>query len=98
MAGRRRALRADGGFFLSGFVGGLFGGGSSNNNTAQIAQQQALAQQQADDQRVSLARQQQTLENTQAQQDLQLGKGVRVPVGRRLLLAATGEQGLSKTL
>lgn len=74
------------------FVTSLFGGGGGNS--ALLAQQQ----QAATNQKVDLARQQQTLENQQAQQDVQLGRGVKQPVGRRLLLAATGDAGLAKTL
>lgn len=50
------------------------------------------------DQQIALDRQRQETQNQQATEDQNLGKVARAPRGRRLLLAATGEQGVSSNL
>jgi hypothetical protein len=58
---------------------------------------QAAAQARSD-QQIQLARQQQDTQAQAAADDQNLGKIARAPKGRRLLLAATGEQGVSTNL
>lgn len=60
--------------------------------------QEAEAARQRQDQQITLDRQRQELQNQQATEDANLGKAARAPRGRRLLLAATGEQGVSNNL
>jgi hypothetical protein len=77
---------------MSQFVQGLqslFGGGSSADKMAK----RALVEQ-----RAALAKQREELQVKQARDQGELGRAYRAPRGRRLLLAATGEEGLSKTL
>jgi hypothetical protein len=81
------------GKFVEG-VQSLFGGGSDDVAKAQARQ----VAQQREQQQVDVSRQQQTLQNQEADQDVQTGKALRIPRGRRLLLASTGEGGLSSTL
>lgn len=50
------------------------------------------------DQSIQLDRQRQDAQNAEAAADDNLGKAARAPKGRRLLLAATGEQGVSSNL
>jgi hypothetical protein len=50
------------------------------------------------DQQIALSRSQQETQNAAATADDNLGKAGRAPKGRRLLLAATGEGGVSSTL
>lgn len=47
---------------------------------------------------VAIARQQQELQAQQAQRDSEIARARKAPKGRRLLLAATGETGISNTL
>jgi hypothetical protein len=60
--------------------------------------QDAAAAQQRENQQITLARQQQDAQAQAAVDDQTLGKVARAPKGRRLLLAATGEQGVSTNL
>lgn len=60
--------------------------------------QEADAAKARDDQRIALDRQKQEVQNQQATEDQNLGKVARAPRGRRLLMAATGEQGVSGNL
>jgi hypothetical protein len=82
------------GKFVEG-VKSLFGGGS-NDDLARAQQRQA--QQNREQQQVDIARQQQTLQNQQSDQDVQTGRALRIPRGRKLLLASTGEAGLPTKL
>ncbi|KIZ47388.1 MULTISPECIES: hypothetical protein [Rhodopseudomonas] len=58
----------------------------------------SAAKKQSEEQSLVLAKQAETLQNQDQEQQSQLAKVTRVPRGRRLLLAATGEQGVSSTL
>ena len=60
--------------------------------------QEAEIARQREAQQIALSRQQGELQNQEAETDLAAGKVAKVPRGRRLLLAATGEAGLPKTL
>lgn len=80
---------------MNDFVNGiksLFGGGQDTSNL------DAEAAKQREQQAIATERQKQDLQNAQGTTDQQLGRATRVPRGRRLLLAATGEAGVSKTL
>jgi hypothetical protein len=76
--------------FVSG-VKSLFSGPDTS------AQQQQIANAKQD-QSISLARQQQTEQQSAAQADQQAGLASRTPRGRRLLMASTGDDGVSATL
>jgi hypothetical protein len=79
---------------MSSFVNGvksLFTGPDTSAQDKQAAQAR-------DDQRVALARQQQSEQQQAAIADQQAGLAGRVPRGRRLLQAATGDSGVSSTL
>lgn len=79
---------------MSKFVEGiqsLFSGPDTKN-------QDAIAAKARQDQQIALDRQRQETQNQQATEDQNLGKVARAPRGRRLLLAATGEQGVSSNL
>jgi hypothetical protein len=79
---------------MSQFVNGiksLFTGPDTSAQDKQIAQQKEA-------QSISLSRQQQTEQNSDQEQSVQAGLASRQPRGRRLLLAATGEQGVNTTL
>lgn len=62
------------------------------------SQQEAAAKRQREQQGISLDAQQQALQNQDSIENAQVAKATRVPKGRRLLLAATGESGVSSTL
>jgi hypothetical protein len=70
--------------------------------TGEPAPDSALQQQQAREARereaLALSRQQQELQQQQAERDRDRAAIGRLPRGRRLLLAATGEQGVQRTL
>lgn len=69
----------------------LFSGPDTSAQQKQIAEQR-------DAQAVALTRQQQTEQTNDAEASRQAGLASRQPRGRRLLLAATGESGVSSTL
>lgn len=74
----------------------LFSGGADNSaQAAAIAGDNAKAREQ---QSIALDKQTQDLQVQGAEQDALAGRALRAPKGRRLLLAATGEQGVSSTL
>ena len=84
---------------VAGGIGALFTGkmpGGASDEDRQRAEQQL--QQQREGQILSLTRQQQQEQNEADRQEQQLGGARRVPRGRRLLLASTGEAGLSDKL
>lgn len=62
------------------------------------SKQEAAAAKAREDQQIALDRQKQEVQNQQATEDQNLGKVARAPRGRRLLMAATGEQGVSSNL
>lgn len=70
----------------------------SGPDTSAQEQQNAQAASAREAQNLALQKQQETLQNQDATQQEQLGRVTRAPRGRRLLLAATGEQGVSTTL
>ena len=72
-------------------IGSLFKGADTSAADRQIAQQR-------EDQQIALNKQTQDLQNQNSQQDKNLAGVIRQPKGRRLLLAATGERGVSSTL
>jgi hypothetical protein len=76
---------------------GLFGGGDGEEKRLLAEQAEKQAEQQ-DQQQINLQRQQQQQQAEAARVDEQAGRGTRIPRGRRLLLAATGETGLSNKL
>ncbi len=80
--------------FIKG-IGSLFGGKTSD--TSQIDAQNKLAADQREQQNLQLDRQTQELQQQQQQQQAQLNQLTRAPKGRRLLMAATGEQGVNKS-
>lgn len=69
----------------------LFTGPDTSKADAQAAQARQ-------DSLIAMDRQKQELQAQQATANEQLGKTTRAPKGRRLLLAATGEQGVSSSL
>lgn len=69
--------------------------GPDNSQAEAIARENAKAREQ---QVISLDKQTETLQQQGAEQDQLAGRALRAPKGRRLLLAATGEQGLSDKL
>jgi Sec-independent protein translocase protein TatA len=79
--------------FVSG-IKSLFSGPDTSAQEQQAAQEASAREAQS----ISLQKQQETLQNQDATQQSQLGRVARAPRGRRLLLAATGEQGVSTTL
>jgi hypothetical protein len=79
---------------MNAFVKGvqsLFSGPDTSAQEKQIAQAK-------EEQSIALARQQQNAQQEQARADLQAGLASRMPRGRRLLQAATGDQGVTSTL
>lgn len=74
--------------FISG-ISSLFGGESAATKEAAKAREA---------QSITLSKQTQDQQVAEAEQDQQLGRASRIPRGRRLLLAATGEQGVSAKL
>lgn len=78
------------GQFVQG-IKSLFTGPDTSAQDTEIAQSKQA-------QTVALARQQQTEQAAAAQKDQQLGLASRQPRGRRLLMAATGDAGVSDTL
>lgn len=74
-------------------IGTLFGLGGSETGSQerQIAEARRREQIAAD-------RQKSQLQQQEGEQDAQAGRAMRIPRGRRLLLAATGEAGLPSTL
>lgn len=78
------------GQFVKG-VQSLFSGPDTRGQEEEVARQRQ-------DQRIALDRQRQEVQNQQASEDANLGRAARAPRGRRLLLAATGEQGVSTRL
>lgn len=86
---------------MSGFVKGiktLINGPDTSAADSAAAQAQQQADQAKQEQQVQLSRQQQTLQDQQTEQAARMGKAARTPPGRRLLLAATGEQGVTDKL
>lgn len=78
------------GQFVEG-VKSLFTGPKTGNLDAEIAGRQ-------NEQRNLLNKQLETEQNRAGELDAAAGAARRLPRGRRLLLAATGEQGLNRTL
>jgi hypothetical protein len=84
---------------MSKFVDGiksLFSGDSSQNKANQDLLLQN--QQQQEQQAIALDKQTQDLQAKNDEEDQLAGRALRAPKGRRLLLAATGENGVSNTL
>lgn len=81
------------GNFVKG-IKALFTGPDTSANDALAAD----AAKQREQQSLQLDKQSQDLQNQQAAQDATSGRAVRQPRGRRLLLASTGEAGLSSSL
>lgn len=74
----------------------LFSGGSDNSaQAATIAADNAKSREQ---QGIALDKQTESLQAKSNEEDQLAGRALRAPKGRRLLLAATGEQGVSSTL
>lgn len=65
---------------------------------ADTSAQDAEVERQRQQQTVALDRQLQEEQTAEARTDTQLGAAGKLPRGRRLLLAATGDRGLSSTL
>lgn len=76
----------------------LFTGQPSADNSAQIAQQNQQIAQQREQQNLQVEAQKQNLQQQESQQSGAAAAAGRVPRGRRLLLAATGETGLPSKL
>ena len=79
---------------MNAFVEGvktLFSGPDTSAQDKQAAKER-------DSQRIALSRQQQTEQQAAALQDEQAGLAARMPRGRRLLQAATGDSGVATTL
>jgi hypothetical protein len=74
-------------------IGSLFGLGGSEGGS-----QEAELARQREQQRIELERQRGEAQRKEQETDLQAGRAMRIPRGRRLLLAATGEAGLPGTL
>lgn len=74
----------------------------TGEETDAVKRQRELSEKQADEaktqQTAALNRQQQQLQVEEAMRDEQAGAAGRLPRGRRLLLAATGERGVSNKL
>lgn len=79
---------------MSGFKQGI----STLFNGVDTSEQDAAASRARDNQRVGIEKQRQDQTAAAAGTEAELGKVSRIPRGRRLLLAATGEQGLPSTL
>jgi hypothetical protein len=79
---------------MAGFKQGI----STLFNGVDTSAQEAQATRAKETQRLTLERQRQDLQNSEAEGAVQTGKATRLPRGRRLLLAATGEEGLPGTL
>lgn len=69
--------------------------GPDNSQSDAIAAENAKSR---EAQAISLDKQTETLQAKDLEQDQLAGRALRAPKGRRLLLAATGEQGLSSKL
>ncbi|WP_398468540.1 hypothetical protein [Tardiphaga sp.] len=76
--------------FIDG-IGSLFSGPDTSAADAQ-------ARKSREEQQIALARSRQDVQGQEAETDQQLGRASRAPKGRRLLLAATGESGVSSSL
>jgi hypothetical protein len=74
----------------------------TGKETGAVRTQRELSEKQAAEarqqQEAALNHQQQQLQVEQAMRDEQVGAASRLPRGRRLLLAATGERGVQRTL
>lgn len=86
-------------------IGNLFDGGNSSAERAASAsasvnraEQDRQIAQQRDAQSIALNRQQQDAQQQDADLTQRVGRAGRLPRGRRLLLAATGETGVSNKL
>ena len=79
---------------MSGFVKGVQSLFMGPDTSAQEKQ----AKQAKEEQSLSIARQQQNAQQEKALADQQAGLASRMPRGRRLLQAATGDQGVTSTL
>lgn len=79
-------------------VKNLVTGGESDELQRSREQQDRQAAVARDQQQIALARQQQQLQAEGADADQRVGRASRVQRGRRLLLAATGEGGISGKL
>jgi hypothetical protein len=77
--------------FIKG-LSSMFGGGQREQRVAQI-QNQTQSQEQ---QRIAQERQVQQLQQEQQEGEIEAARARRVPRGRRLLLAATGEDGVQQ--
>lgn len=66
--------------------------------TPDTSAQEAEIGKQREQQSISLARQTQEAQQTGAEQDTNVARATRLPRGRRLLLAATGERGVTNKL
>lgn len=82
---------------MTGFVQGVKTLFNGPDDSAAIAAKQDIAKQR-EQQALSLEKQKQDLQNQDATVTDQVGRASRVPRGRRLLLAATGEGGVSSKL
>lgn len=81
--------------FVDGIKSLFSGGPDTSEQTAKIEADNAKAREQ---QAISLDKQTESLQAKDTEQDQLAGRALRAPKGRRLLLAATGEQGLSSKL
>jgi hypothetical protein len=76
----------------------LFTGQPAGDNADQIAAQNEQIAKQRETQSISLANQKQQLQQQEGEADKGVARASRTPRGRRLLLASTGETGLSNKL
>jgi hypothetical protein len=86
---------------MSKFVQGvksLFTGVPDADNSEEIARQEENLKKQREQQTLTLENQKQNLQQQEGEQTTAAGRASRVPRGRRLLLAATGEAGLPSKL
>lgn len=82
------------GDFVKG-ISTLLTGGAPKKGPGANFQSDITAQREAE--RLAAAKQKEQLDQQEAEQDLRAGRATPVPRGRRLLLAATGEQGVAKS-
>jgi len=83
---------------MSNFAKGVKAMFTPRDTSAQEAEQEAEIAKQRETQQIAMANQKQTLQQQAGEADKGVARASRTPRGRRLLLASTGEAGLSNKL